>query len=213
MTAYSGAADSRLPALALRPTLALEPRYVDDGAGCFGVGEPSSHTSIRPVGSQGKGCLCLQRDVLIAGAFQSRSHRSHVGPVLLSPSLQRGSQRSRPQRQHQKRVCRNFPNRCSRSSLPTGVSEDVARARECTLVPKCTRLVPAKNRKLAISGNTTCPFTGPLLKPSDGLEPSTPSLPWRFQVRRRVGGVALPASFFWSYAPSPPRHDVGLEHP
>jgi hypothetical protein len=54
----------------------------------------------------------------------------------------------------------------------------VANAREYPLVPKCTRLVPAKNQNLAITGNTTCPFAGFSFKPSDGLEPSTPSLPF-----------------------------------
>jgi hypothetical protein len=48
-------------------------------------------------------------------------------------------------------------------------------------VPKCTRLVPATNRNLATTGNKTSPFAGFLCKPSDGLEPSTPSLP--FQAR------------------------------
>src|ERR687892_590786 len=58
-----------------------------------------------------------------------------------------------------------------------------AGARECPPVPKCTRLVPAETRNLAIAGNTTCPFAGLLCKPSDGLEPSTPSLPRRFSCR------------------------------
>ena len=65
------------------------------------------------------------------------------------------------------------------SSTFNAVSRDVARARECPPVPKCTRLVPARNRNLATTGNTICPFAGLLCKPSDGLEPSTPSLPWR----------------------------------
>jgi hypothetical protein len=45
------------------------------------------------------------------------------------------------------------------------VSRDVADARECPPVQKCTRLVPSKNRKLAITGNTTCPFAGFFSKP------------------------------------------------
>jgi hypothetical protein len=36
----------------------------------------------------------------------------------------------------------------------------------------------------------------PFVKPSDGLEPSTPSLPWRLKARQRVGRFALPALFF-----------------
>ena len=65
-------------------------------------------------------------------------------------------------------------------------STRVARRRACPPVPKCTRLVPARNRNLAFAGNTICLFAGLLCKPSDGLEPSTPSLPWRF-----TGGIGV----------------------
>jgi hypothetical protein len=68
------------------------------------------------------------------------------------------------------------------SSTFNRVSRDVARARECPPVPKCTRLVPARNRNLAFAGNTICPFAGLLCKPSGGLEPPTPSLPWRIRA-------------------------------
>jgi hypothetical protein len=72
------------------------------------------------------------------------------------------------------------------------VSRDVARARECALVPKCTRLVPAKTRNLAIPGNIQCPLAGLLDKPSDGREPSTPS-PYHggFALRLCDAGNAL----------------------
>jgi hypothetical protein len=43
------------------------------------------------------------------------------------------------------------------SSTFRTTSRDVARARECPRVPKCTRLVPAKNRNLASTGNTNMP--------------------------------------------------------
>jgi hypothetical protein len=40
-----------------------------------------------------------------------------------------------------------------------------------------------------------------VFKPSDGLEPSTPSLPLEVDIFvGRVGGAALPALFAWSYA-------------
>ena len=65
------------------------------------------------------------------------------------------------------------------STKTCAVSRDAARARECPPVPKCTRLVPAKALTFAAAGNTKNPFAGLLCKPSDGLEPSTPSLPWR----------------------------------
>jgi hypothetical protein len=55
---------------------------------------------------------------------------------------------------------------------------DVAVARECPAVPgMCTRLVPAHAGR-AKAGNIRSPFAGLLTKPSDGLEQSTPSLPW-----------------------------------
>ena len=78
-------------------------------------------------------------------------------------------------------VCRSFSSAWSRNEClehVQRVSRDVARARECPPVPKSTRLVPARNQNLAFAGNTVCPFAGLLCKPSDGLEPSTPSLPW-----------------------------------
>jgi hypothetical protein len=63
------------------------------------------------------------------------------------------------------------------------VSRDVARARECPPVPKCTRLVPATRSGIVGAGNIICPYAGLLCKPSDGLEPSTPSLPSRDHSR------------------------------
>src|SRR6476620_2031654 len=41
------------------------------------------------------------------------------------------------------------------------------------MCPGCVRMFGAQT-------TTKCSFTGTLGKPSDGLEPSTPSLPWRF---------------------------------
>jgi hypothetical protein len=70
-----------------------------------------------------------------------------------------------------------------------------AGARECPPVPKCTRLVPAKNQNLVIADNTIARFAGILRKPSDGLEPSTPSLPWRFRGGTRGHGRAFAATF------------------
>jgi hypothetical protein len=73
-----------------------------------------------------------------------------------------------------------------RSTVPCAVPRDVARARECPPVPKCTRLVHAKRVIFVGTGNDICQFAGRLFKPSDGLEPSTPSLPWRFSGVTRV---------------------------
>ena len=58
-------------------------------------------------------------------------------------------------------------------------SRGAARARECPLVRKCTRLVPARRLRWRLGRQQKAPFAGLFLKPSDGLEPSTPSLPWR----------------------------------
>jgi hypothetical protein len=44
----------------------------------------------------------------------------------------------------------------------------------------CTRFVPARTSMRAKIGYRTCQFAGIFLKPSEGLEPSTPSLPWKF---------------------------------
>ena len=68
------------------------------------------------------------------------------------------------------------------------------------LEPEATRLAnlsPNVSRDLA---RTLCrqqkfALAGASRKPSDGLEPSTPSSPWRLRLRRRVGRSALSASF------------------
>jgi hypothetical protein len=80
------------------------------------------------------------------------------------------------------------------------VSRDVARVRECPPVQKCTRLVPAKRPIFAAAGNATCRFTGFFFKPSGGLEPSTPFLPWRFQGVTRVHARPLATQFFLQIA-------------
>ena len=72
---------------------------------------------------------------------------------------------------------------------------DVAHARECPPVPKCTRLVPAKLANFVGAGNNICPFAGLFSKPSDGLEPSTPSLPLRFRGVTRVHARSLATQF------------------
>ena len=44
-------------------------------------------------------------------------------------------------------------------------------------------------------GHVSAPFAGFFSKPSDGLEPSTPSLPWRFRGGNRVHARSLAATF------------------
>ena len=65
-------------------------------------------------------------------------------------------------------------------SLLRGVSQGDARRRACPRMPASTANVyPSRTRALghAKTGNTRGPFAGLLSKPSDGLKPSTPSLP------------------------------------
>jgi hypothetical protein len=83
--------------------------------------------------------------------------------------------------------------RLKRSSLARKVgSEGAARRRGASRVPqmcpKCVRLFDQQT-------TTKCRFAGTLLKPSDGLEPSTPSLPWRFPGGIGVHGRALAITF------------------
>jgi hypothetical protein len=94
------------------------------------------------------------------------------------PPYRRRESASRQRGKRRPPVCRSFLSTWSRSSVSStfqDVSRDVTRARECPPVPKCTRLVPAKRSIFAIAGNTICPFARLFCKPSDGLEPSTPS--------------------------------------
>jgi hypothetical protein len=124
---------------------------------------------------------------------------------MLTPSLQGGGQGTCPTRQRCMPVCREIlsstqlqlSHEVCRKATP-----DVALARGCPPVPgMCTRLVPAHAGR-AKTGNTTGPFAGLLSKPSDGLEPSTPSLPWRF--RGGTGGHrrALAITFLLQIVPS-----------
>jgi hypothetical protein len=61
--------------------------------------------------------------------------------------------------------------------LPTDVSEEAARRRGASRVPQ---MCPECVRVFSVQTTTKCLFAGTLRKPSDGLEPSTPSLPSRF---------------------------------
>jgi hypothetical protein len=85
-------------------------------------------------------------------------------------------------------LCRNFPSQWSRSRRrpqPALHRETSLRARACP-------------------GNTKCQFAGRLCKPSDGLEPSTPSVPGHGLRRegwnRDAAASVLQASVFRSDA-------------
>jgi hypothetical protein len=108
-----------------------------------------------------------------------KEHREGSGSDPLTSSLQGGGQRPA----HRDNNCRSFAGllheRVSMPLLPTA-SEGVARRRCASRVPqkrtKCLRVFYEQT-------TTQCQFAGTLCKPSDGLEPSTPSLPWRFRER------------------------------
>jgi hypothetical protein len=56
--------------------------------------------------------------------------------------------------------------------------------------------VPAMHPRVARSDDKKCLFAGISSKPSDGLEPSTPSLPWRFGGGTGGHGRASAITFF-----------------
>jgi hypothetical protein len=89
--------------------------------------------------------------------------------------------------------------RLKRSSLARKVgSEGAARRRDASRVPqmcpKCVRLFDQQT-------TTKCRFAGTLLKPSDGLEPSTPSLPWKFRRVTCVHTRSLLTQFCLEFRP------------
>jgi hypothetical protein len=150
----------------------------------------------------------LHADRRSAGRARRNPARRGAQARTMAPltplSSEGGSQCRRQLRQLRPPFCRSFSSVWSRSSLLSSfqrASRDIARVRECLLVPKCTHLVPAETQNLAAAGNTTCPFAGLFFKPSDGLEPSTPSLPWRFRPAaiwlRKALGPALSLQSGW----------------
>jgi hypothetical protein len=72
--------------------------------------------------------------------------------------------------------------------------EDVARDRAPWVVGAAD--VPAVYPRVVRPGDKKCQFAGLSYKPSDGLEPSTPSLPWKFGRVTRVHVRSLVTQFF-----------------
>src|SRR6266498_1332764 len=66
---------------------------------------------------------------------------------------------------------------CSIASRGT-VSGVAAKRRDASRVPQ---MCPECVRVFLVQTTLKCQFAGTLGKPSDGLEPSTPSLPWRIR--------------------------------
>ena len=81
---------------------------------------------------------------------------------------------------------------CSGSGCGERCRAGVARRRGASRVPQmCPECVRVFNGQTTIK----CRFAGTLCKPSDGLEPSTPSLPWRFERVTRVHARSLAPQF------------------
>jgi hypothetical protein len=76
----------------------------------------------------------------------------------------------------------------------------VARRRACPRVPASPKMYPSRTRQASKSRHRRqhiMPYLqGFYAKPSDGLEPSTPSLPWRFRGGIGVHGRSLAITFF-----------------
>lgn len=96
---------------------------------------------------------------------------------------------SRPRRQQSSRLCRQIVD-WRRSTTPKRPRQKASRsvAMRRRYRKMCPRVLSADNNKVPI-WSTFC-------KPSDGLEPSTPSLPWRFPGGTGGHGRALADMFF-----------------
>ena len=101
--------------------------------------------------------------------------------------------RSRQPGQQKLPLSGGFPGQLVSTRLVTDVSEDDARRRRASRVPQ---MCPECVRVFSGQTTTKCRFTGTLCKPSDGLEPSTPSLPWRFIGVTRVHMRSRATPFF-----------------
>jgi hypothetical protein len=89
-------------------------------------------------------------------------------------------------------------DRTPRFVSASDVSEGVARRRRTSRVPE---MCPECVRVFLKQTTTKCQFAGTFTKPSDGLEPSTPSLPWRFWRVTRVHARSLTTRFFLQIRP------------
>jgi hypothetical protein len=78
------------------------------------------------------------------------------------------------------------------------MSEDDVRRRRASRVPN---MCPECVRPFAARTTTNWQFAVLLGKPSDGLEPSTPSLPWRFRGVTRVHARSLATHFLLQIGP------------
>jgi hypothetical protein len=84
------------------------------------------------------------------------------------------------------------------SSIIASVSRPegcVRRRREASRCAARTADVSGMCPRVLQTDNNKCPFAGTFKEPSGGLEPPTPSLPWRFQGVTRVHARSLATQF------------------
>jgi hypothetical protein len=146
-------------------------------------------------GFAGLGILGLVRE-LSAGDGRSLKRRQ-VGRCATTPSLLRRGQVLARWDKGKSSLAGSFRSRRSASSREF-VSTEVARRRGASRVPQmCPECVRV------FSGQTTTKrrFAGTSCKPSDGLEPSTPSLPWRFPGVTRVHARSSATRFLLQIRP------------
>jgi hypothetical protein len=105
--------------------------------------------------------------------FSTSKSEEYAAPLFMTPSLQRGGRFLALS--DNDRV--PFPGILSIDLLVSRrevVSEGVGRRRDASRVPQ---MCPECVRVFSAQTTLRCQFAGTLGKPSDGLEPSTPSLP------------------------------------
>jgi hypothetical protein len=141
------------------------------------------------------------RDDLLTSGFGHAGEPTHD----LNTSLMERESLSRPLRQRRWPLCRGFVDLRDRVSP----ASCVGRRRETSRCVARTADVSGMCPRVLDSGNTKVPFAGTSCKPSDGLEPSTPSLPCdpnrnRWQPVATVSRYLKPFRRFRRAKPLPP---------
>jgi hypothetical protein len=111
------------------------------------------------------------------------AERDKAIEISVDPLFAERGSRPRLLRQRSTPLCSGFVDRSARRLRRTVCD---ARRHEASRCVARTADVSGMCPRVQRTDNTKCRFAGTLGKPSDGLEPSTPSLPWRFQEGRRV---------------------------
>src|SRR5215218_3374923 len=117
----------------------------------------------------------------------------------MTPSLGEGESASRPARATPMACLQELSESVAAIERLEHVPARVARRRACPRVAASPKMYPSRTREKSKSRHHrqhTCLFAGFLCKPSDGLEPSTPSLPSKSEAgsKARRGSHGSPAS-------------------